>query len=167
MVTQEIQENTKINDGRSDFDFFFGTWKIQNRRLKERLKDCTEWEEFEGRCTCRPVLDGTTNMDEGEFYRESGTVLGMTVRLFDPKSKQWRIYWADNNARILEYPMVGSFNGKHGEFYSQEPFEGRIIICRFLWESISPDKAHWEQAFSTDGGKTWETNWIMNHTRIS
>ena len=165
MVTQDI-ELEKINDGRADFDFFHGTWKIANRRLKERLKNCTEWEEFEGRCTCRPVLDGLTNMDEGEFYRESGTVLGMTVRLFDARSNQWRIYWSDNNVRSLEYPMVGGFNGNVGEFYSQEPFEGRMIFCRFLWKVISPTQASWEQAFSTDGGKTWETNWTMRHTKI-
>jgi hypothetical protein len=154
-----------LNDGRHDFDFYMGSWRIQNRRLKERLKGCTEWEEFEGRSDCHPILGGVGNFDEVSFTRETGVSQGMTLRLFNPKSKQWHIYWADSNNVNLELPMVGGFQGERGEFYAHEPFEGRMVYSRFIWKK-GVDTCHWEQAFSEDGGKTWETNWTMDSTRI-
>ena len=154
-------------DGHRDFDFLVGRWKIHNQRLHERLKGSNDWEEFEGTTVSRSVLGGLGNLDECTMERDAGQLQGMTVRLYDPASQQWSLYWADNvKAGILQTPLIGRFENGRGEFYAQEPFEGQHIFCRFIWSEITPSSCHWEQAFSTDGGKTWETNWIMDFVRI-
>lgn len=161
-MTNESRER----DGRTDFDFLIGSWKIHHRRLKERLKGCTEWEEFEGTVEVRPILGGLGNMDELTMDRVSGRVEAVTVRLYNPVTREWSIYWvADSSPGRLDVPMVGKFNGPRGEFFSQELFEGVHIFNRFIWTVNGPNACRWEQAFSADGGKTWETNWTMNFTR--
>lgn len=153
------------NDGRNDFDFLIGTWKVHHRRLKERLKNSTEWEEFDGETVDRKILNGLGNMDQNILHREMGTIHAISLRLFDPKSKEWSIYWSTNLTGTLDVPMVGGFQDGHGEFYSQEVFEGKHIYTRFIWSKIGANSAQWEQAFSEDGGKTWETNWVMEFER--
>lgn len=154
-------------DGRADFDFYTGIWKVHNRRLRERLKGSQEWEEFEGVSVARKVLGGLGNMDEITLERESGLVRGMTLRLFDPKMRQWSLYWADSvNAWNWHLPQIGAFKDGRGEFYAHEPFEGRHIFSRYIWSGISATSCRWEQAFSADGGRTWETNWIMDSTKL-
>ena len=154
------------NDGRNDFDFLLGTWKVHHRRLKERLKRSTEWEEFEGETVDRKVLNGLGNMDENILRRESGFIHAISLRLFDSKSKEWSIYWSTDLTGTLDVPMIGGFQNGRGEFYSQEVFEGQHIYSRFIWSKITMNSAQWEQAFSEDGGKTWETNWAMEFERI-
>ena len=163
MVANEIET---ISDGREDFDFFIGSWKVRNRRLRERLKGSQDWEEFEGATVCRKILGGLGNFDESVMQRESGAFRGMTLRLFDPVTRQWSLYWADGVNGILGAPMVGEFKDGRGVFYDCEPFEGKRIFSRFVWQTFSPNACRWEQASSTDGGQTWETNWIMDNTRI-
>jgi hypothetical protein len=163
---KQSMTNESHHDGRTDFDFLIGSWNIQHRRLKERLKGCTEWEEFEGTGKVRHILGGLGNMDELTMNRGSGRVQAVTVRLYNPVSAEWSIYWAtDSNPGRLDVPMVGKFDGGRGEFFSQERFEGRHIFSRFIWTVNGPDACHWEQAFSADGGKSWETNWTMTFTR--
>jgi hypothetical protein len=157
---------SKEQDGRNDFDFFIGSWKGYNRRLRERLKGSNDWEEFEGKSVARKILSGMGNIDEVSMDRESGILQGFTLRLFDPKSEQWSIYWADSLRAILLSPMVGSFKNGRGEFYDQEPFESKRIFSRFVWLVNSDTSCRWEQAFSADGGKTWETNWTTDFKRI-
>jgi hypothetical protein len=150
-----------------DFDFLFGRWRVHNRRLKERLAGSNEWIEFEATSVARPVWDGAGNMDEFQALDTPlGEMHGMTLRLFDEKSGQWAIYWADRKIGRLDVPMFGAWKDGVGEFYDQELFQGRMIYVRFLWTNGSPDAARWEQAFSDDGGKTWETNWIMELERL-
>ena len=153
-------------DGSRDFDFLLGSWKVLNRRLLERLKGSTECEEFPSTCHVRPILGGLGNMDEFTLERESGRVLAITVRLYDPISGEWSIYWAASpGPGRFDVPMVGRFVGTRGEFYSQEVFQDRHIFSRFLWTVQGPDACRWEQAYSTDGGRSWETNWTMEFTR--
>lgn len=153
-------------DGRSDFDFLIGSWTVRNRRLKKRLTGCLEWEEFASRCRARPILGGLGNMDEFVLERGSGRVEAITVRLYSPAAREWSIYWAasSGNGRF-DVPMVGRFEGARGEFFSQEVFERRHILARFVWTVTAPDACRWEQAYSADGGKTWETNWTMEFSR--
>jgi hypothetical protein len=153
-------------DSSKDFDFIIGTWEVLNRRLRERLKGSTEWEVFKGKMTARKVLGGTGNLDEVTMDRESGRLDGLTLRLYDPRSQQWSLYWAATNSQDLQIPMVGNFKDGRGEFYAQEKFEGRSIYSRFIWSDITPTSCHWEQAFSEDGGKTWETNWTADFKRV-
>jgi hypothetical protein len=153
-------------DGRTDFDFLIGSWKIQHRRLKERLKGCTEWEEFEGTSEVRHLLGALGNTDELTMGRAPGRVQAVTVRLYNPAAREWSIYWvARSSPGRMDVPMVGKFAGSRGEFFSQELFEGRHIFNRFIWTVDAPGSCRWEQAFSADGGKTWETNWTMDFTR--
>ena len=160
-----MSDERQAHDGRADSDFLIGSWKGHNRRLKERLKGCNEWEEFGSSLTVRKVLGGAGNMDEATMHRESGAPHGLTLRLYDPQARQWRIYWASNLTAALDVPVVGSFKDGRGEFHDQELFEGRAIFCRFVWIVVSQNSCRWEQAFSEDGGKTWETNWTMDYTR--
>ena len=154
------------NDGRNDFDFLIGTWKVHHRALKKRLKGSTDWHEFDGDTVSKKILNGLGNMDENIIHRETGPVHAITLRLFDPKSKEWSIYWSTDLTGTLDVPMIGGFKDGRGEFYSQEVFEGHHIYNRFIWSKITQTSCQWEQAFSSDGGKTWETNWIMEFERL-
>ena len=163
MATDELET---IHDGREDFDFFIGTWKGHQWRLRERLKGSQTWDEFESTSVVQKVLGGLGDIDELVMERESEVFRGVTLRLFNPETRQWSIYWADSSGNGLGAPMVGEFSNGRGLFYDAEPFEGKRIFSRFLWTHDSPDSCHWEQAFSADGGATWETNWKADFTRI-
>ncbi|MBC7813659.1 MAG: DUF1579 domain-containing protein [Burkholderiales bacterium] len=161
-----MQADVNVQDGRLDFDFWMGKWKGFNRRLNGRLKGATEWEEFECTAEARKILNGLGNFDEVTFNRASGKIHGGAMRLFDVATQQWRIYWADGSSGILDVPMVGSFKDGRGTFYAQEMFEGQPIFSRFIWIPKDDNNCRWEQAFSPDGGASWETNWTMDYTRI-
>ncbi len=161
-----MQTEQKKQDGRVDFDFFMGNWTGHNRRLRARLKGSTDWEEFEGTVSAHKILGGLGNFDEVTFNRASGQMQGATLRLFDVETQQWRIYWAGGTQGILEVPMIGAFKNGRGEFFAQELFEGKAIFSRFIWTVFSENTCRWEQAFSPDGGQTWETNWTCDFTRI-
>lgn len=153
-------------DGQHDFDFFFGNWNGHQRRLRERLVGCTEWEEFESTTEARPILGGIGNVDEVTMQRESGIFRGFTVRLYNAETQEWSIYWATEQVTPLGTPQVGRFDGNgRGEFYDFVPFAGGHVYCRFIWTVTGADTCRWEQAFSADGGTTWETNWTMDFTR--
>ncbi|MDP9365473.1 MAG: hypothetical protein M3Q10_14825 [Chloroflexota bacterium] len=152
--------------GARDFDFLHGAWRIVNERLRSRLIGSNDWERFEAEGTCRPILGGLGNVDE---FRPSGPgwegVEVVALRLFDPAAGLWSIYWADNARGVLEPPVLGRFADGVGEFIGDDRHEGRPVRVRFRWSDIGPTAARWEQAFSADGGATWETNWIMRFAR--
>jgi len=154
------------NDGRHDFDFYFGRWHIRNERLRQRLVGCDDWEIFEATQQCRPILGGLGNIDDFVTGWREGFV-GMTLRLFCPQTRQWSIYWAGNNDGVLQPPVLGAFVGGVGTFVGRDQHEGIPVLARFVWSEITPAGAKWEQAFSTDEGRTWESNWIMRMTRIA
>jgi NIPSNAP len=149
-----------------DFDFLFGSWKVHNRYLRGRLRQSTEWMEFDSQSRVEPLLHGFGHLDRYTAVRDGSPFEGITLRLFDPTTGEWSIHWADTaRARTLLPPMVGRFIGGVGEFYGDETVDGKKVLCRFLWTQPSADSARWEQALSDDAGKTWETNWIMTFTR--
>jgi len=152
--------------GQKDFDFFMGNWKVRNRRLKRILQGSDEWYEFDATVTARPVWGGLANVDEFDGEMPSGRIQGMTVRLYDPKTQQWRLYWANAARGVIDEPVIGRFENGRGEFYNDELFEGKQIRVRYVWSKITPTSCQWEQAFSPDVGKTWETNWVMEFTRV-
>lgn len=151
--------------GAHDFDFWIGRWNIRNSRLKQRLVGSTDWEEFDARGEASFLPGGLGNMDiySADAWRPG--FIGLTVRLFDPKTQLWSIYWADNVRHVLDPPVIGAFRDGVGVFEGDDQHEGTPVRIRFVWTHPTPDTARWEQAFSTDGGATWETNWIMNMTR--
>jgi len=168
MTRQEnVMTTTKpLRDGSHDFDFQTGRWRIQNQRLKERLKSCTEWETFEARQEARLLPGGLGNMDDFMTDFWPGFV-GMSLRLYNPRTRTWKIYWASNYIDGFEPPVEGSFD-EHGVgvFEGPQELDGRPILVRFTWSDITRTTARWEQAFSPDEGKTWEKNWIMTMTRV-
>ena len=149
----------------SDFDFWFGTWRVHNRRLVERLAGSDEWEEFPATVVARPLLDGVANEDEFRTDHAGGFI-GMSFRFFDPERERWSIYWADSRRPgELDPPVFGGFSGDVGVFEGEDIFRGRPILVRFTWSGVTTPTPRWEQAFSDDGGRTWETNWIMDFAR--
>ncbi|HEX6536443.1 MAG TPA: hypothetical protein VF041_17765 [Gemmatimonadaceae bacterium] len=153
-------------DGLHDFDLLHGTWRVHNRRLRDPLTGSTEWYEFDGHVTERPVLGGQGNLEEYEAtLPDGGAIRAVALRLYQPKTRRWTIHWSNAATGTLDAPMTGTFRDGRGVFYGQEDYQGRMILLRFHWTSGGPDAARWEQAFSADGGRTWETNWIMELTR--
>jgi hypothetical protein len=152
-------------DGRRDFDFLHGTWRVRNRRLRRVLSGSNDWYEFDGTTVERSVWDGQANLEEYDAVSPSGRIRGLALRLYDPSARQWTIHWSSSATGRLDHPMVGEFRDGRGEFGGRDEIEGRTIATRFIWTSSSPNACRWEQAFSADGGATWETNWIMEFTR--
>ena len=124
-----------------------------------------QWDEFRGVSEVHTILGGLGNFDEVTLDMPDGPVQGVTLRLFDPQTRLWSIYWSSSTRSVLDTPMVGCFEHGRGEFYDREIFEGRSIFSRFIWTSSGADACRWEQAFSADGGRTWETNWTADFTR--
>jgi BNR/Asp-box repeat len=154
--------------GQHGFDFEIGTWKIHLSRLQDRLAGSKTWVKFDGTSVTRKVLDGRANLEEFEADSSTGHIEGLTLRLYNPQTHQWRIYWANSQDPDLGQPiqpMVGEFKNGQGEFYDQELWKGRAVYVRFIWSEIMPNSAHFEQSYSDDGGKTWEVNWITDQTR--
>jgi hypothetical protein len=151
----------------SDFDFLVGSWKVRHRRLKERLKGCTEWEEFPGTTTLRPIMGGAANVDDNVIELPSGTYRAASVRTYDAATGQWAIWWIDGRLPHgpLDPGMRGRFEHGVGTFFADETIDGRPVRVRFLWSHITATSARWQQAFSADGGANWETNWVMDFER--
>jgi hypothetical protein len=146
-----------------DFDFIFGSWRVEHRRLTARLADCESWEEFDGTCTARPILDGLGNVDDNVVNLPSGSYRAASVRSFDAATGTWAIWWLDGrNPHIIDVPVVGGFENGNGAFYANEVFNGKPIVVRFRWHDTDKPVPRWDQAFSPDDGQTWELNWKMN-----
>lgn len=152
-------------DGAHDFDFLFATFHVANRVLEKRLVGSTEWTTFEATNTARPLLGGLGNIDEYRPKTWRPGYVGSALRLFNPKTKRWSIYWMDSKRGVIDPPVIGAFRDNVGIFEGEDEWGGRPIRVRFTWTRLSPNAARWEQAFSADEGKTWETNWIMEMTR--
>ena len=150
-------------DGRHDFDFLNGNWTIRNRRLLQRLAGSDEWETFDATSSCHPILGGMGNEDEFLSPHRPGFI-GMSLRFFDPATRLWSIYWIDNKMGVLQPPVVGRIVDGAGVFDGPDTFDGKPIVVRYAWSKTNTPNPRWEQAFSTDNGKTWETNWVMDFT---
>ena len=152
--------------GVNAFDFLVGTWKVHHRRLKRRLAGDESWVEFGGHSCMRTILGGLGNIDENVVGLPDGAYEAFTLRLFDASLQRWSIWWVDGRNPAMEPPVHGSFTDGVGSFFGDDVFEGRPIVVRFVWSEITPGSARWEQALSEDGGRTWETNWVMHFERL-
>jgi len=156
-------------DGRHDFDFEVGTWKAHVRKLVHPLSGSAEWDDFDGTVVTRsmPMLEG---WNESEMTVDSPTTRNhiaiLAVRLYNPALQQWSIYGSSLKTGTFDPPMIGQFSNKRGVLFSQDTWLGRSIYVRFVWQDLNPDRTHLEQAFSQDGGATWETNWIYDGYRV-
>jgi hypothetical protein len=153
------------NSAHKDFDFLAGKWKVHNRKLKSRLSGCSEWIEFEAQVECRLILNGYGNTDSFQTTVDGRLWEGMSLRLFNPKTGLWSIYWANCETVVLDVPQVGSFEDKIGCFYARDTYEEKEIIVQFRWDASNPNAPVWSQAFSPDNGQSWEWNWYMTFHR--
>jgi hypothetical protein len=166
----ELQITASAASSASDFDFLVGKWKMHNRRLNKRLEGCQEWTEFESTDENSKILSGTADIDtysttampgqEGKLFE------GVTLRLFNPKTRLWSLYWVASNVGVLDPPVVGSFENGVGHFFTRDTFQGKPIIMMFRWDARDKNRPVWSQAFSPDNGKTWEWNWYNVSERI-
>jgi hypothetical protein len=149
-----------------DFDFLIGRWNVRHSKLRKRLAGSTDWDEFAGTCVNWPLLGGQGNVDDNLLHAPGGAYRGVGVRSFDPASGLWSIWWLDSrDPARMDVPVRGGFSEGVGTFVAEDMFEGRPIRMRFEWSRITPTTAHWEQAFSPDGGASWEVNWRMEFAR--
>jgi len=152
-------------DGQHDFDFIFGRWKIHLKRRVPAANGASTWAEFDGNGQYRKVWDGRANLNDFEADGPSGHIEGLTLRTYNPKTHQWSLYWASSRDGILAEPQIGQFRNGVGEFYAQDKIDGKSVLVRYVWSRITANSVHFEQAFSDDGGKTWDLNWISDMVR--
>jgi hypothetical protein len=153
-------------DGQHDFDFEIGTWKTHLKFLVHPLSGATTWTEYDGTSVVRKVWNGRANLVELKADGPGGHFEGLNLRLYNPQSHQWSLNFANRSDGTLTQPTIGEFKNGRGEFFDQETVNGRAIYVRFVISDITPDSCRFEQAFSDDGGKTWEVNWIATDTRV-
>jgi hypothetical protein len=152
----------------ADFDFVIGRWRVRHRRLRSRLNGCTEWIEFDGTTTTSKILGGRGNVEDNVLGFPDGDVKAAALRSFDPETRTWAIWWLDGRwPHTLDVPVVGNFVDGIGTFFANDTFEGEPITIRFIWKTNEGRNPTWEQAFSADGGVTWETNWTMEFARVA
>ena len=159
-------ETRAERDGRRDFDWEIGTWKTELKRRLRPLTGSDEWVEYQGTSRVRKIWDGRANLVELDVQGPAGRIEGLSLRLYNPQSRQWSLNFANSAGGTMTPPTIGEFDDGRGEFFAQETLNGRAILVRFLISDITPTSARFEQAFSDDGGKTWETNWIATDTRV-
>jgi hypothetical protein len=154
-----------VHDGAHDFDFNLGTWKTHVSRLVHPLSGSSDWAQYDGTSIVRPVWNGKASLFELEVTGPAGRIEGVGLRLYDAQARQWNLNWTNSTAAKLDGSMIGEFSGGRGVFYGQDTFDGRVILVRNSFSNIKANSSQFEQAFSKDYGKTWETNWIMTFDR--
>ena len=158
---------TAVIDHAHDFDFLVGKWRVHHRRLKARLAGNHDWVEFEGTSQLWLTIDGHGTVDDNFIDLPGDPYYAMGTRGYDPKTQTWAIWWLDGrNPHEIEPPVMGNFQNGVGTFEGDDTFNGKPIKVRFVWSQVTANSAHWEQAFSPDGGKSWEINWVMDLTRV-
>src|SRR5262245_24933685 len=161
----EPEQSLKRRDGQHDFDFHFGTWKTHVSRLVHPLTASKQWVEYDGTSVVSKVWNGRASLFELDVSGPAGHIEGIGLRLYNPEAHQWSLNWANNSEGAINKPMIGEFKDGRGEFFDQEELNGRMILARNGFSDITPNSSRFEQAFSADGGKNWETNWRMTFTR--
>jgi hypothetical protein len=164
-VAVPAQVSSAARDGQRDFDFEIGAWKTHLKRRLKPLTGSNEWVEYDGTTIVRKIWNGRANLVELDVSGSAGRIVGVSLRLYNPDSRQWSLNFSNVDGGTLSPPTIGEFRNGRGEFFSQETLNGRAILVRFVISDITPRSCHFEQAFSDDGGKTWEVNWIATDTR--
>lgn len=148
-----------------DFDYLIGKWTLKHRKLKSRFTHSDEWEEFDTVVEDFSILEGMGNMDIGRAVIDGQPWEGRTIRIFDPKTRLWRLHWIASSMGVMDPPVVGSFENGIGHFFTKDKFKGKPIIMMFRWDARNKEFPIWSQAFSPDNGKTWEWNWVNRSER--
>ncbi len=168
-TTSKAEETkaTKPQEGQRDFDFEIGSWKTHLKRRIRPLTGSNTWVEYNGMTIVRKVWNGNANLVELDVSGPVGRIEGLSLRLYNPDSRQWSLNFSNSATGTLSPPSIGEFKNGRGEFYGQESLSGRAIFVRFVIECTDVNTCRFEQAFSDDGGKSWEVNWIAIDSRIA
>lgn len=166
-IKTRTSQTIENRDGQHDFDFSIGTWKTELSLLVNPLTDSTKWVEYEGTSIVKKIWGGRANLVELEVDGPLGPIVGLSLRLYNPQSRQWSLNYSNVKSGTMSPPVIGQFQNGNGEFFGQETRNGRIIFVKFVVSKIAQDKWKYEQSFSDDGGKTWEVNWIAIDTLLS
>ena len=171
LAATELPPPSKAPDnwsGVHDFDFLAGSWRVHHHVLKERLVGSHDWFDYDGTCHAWLVMDGHGNVDDNVLNKPTGTYRAVTIRAYDPKTGQWGIWWLDGRDPLgnLDPAVKGRFVNGVGTFYANDTLRGKPVLVRIQFSHITHTSIHWEQAFSGDGGKTWEVNWISDFQRV-
>jgi len=161
------QQTPAERDGQHDFDPLIGKWKYHLKRRLHPLTGSSTWVESDGTGACFKIWDGRAQLDTIVVDGPTGHIEGLTLRTYNPQSRQWRLYWANSKNGIIDPPQIGEFKNGRGEFFAQDTINGRTVLIRYVWTDMTTNSPHFEQSFSDDGGKTWEVNWITDQTRVS
>jgi hypothetical protein len=156
----------EVRDGQKDFDWEIGSWKTYLKRRLRPLTGSNEWVEYNGTSIVKPILNGRANVVELDVRGPAGRIEGLSLRLFNPDARQWSLNFSSIRSGTLTAPVIGEFKNGRGEFFGADTLAGRAILVRFVIFDVTPTSAKFEQAFSNDGGKTWEVNWIAADTRM-
>jgi hypothetical protein len=165
-ATDNRPQPPAARDGQHDFDWEIGSWKTHLKRRLRPLTGSNEWIEYDGTTVVRKIWNGRANLVELDVQGPAGRIEAASWRLYNPESRQWSLNFSNARTGTLSPPTIGEFKDGRGEFHSAETLNGRAILVRFVISDITADSAHFEQSFSDDGGKTWETNWIADDTRV-
>ena len=165
--TPAVRPPASTRDGSHDFDFEIGTWNTHLRRLTHPLSGSTTWAQYDGSTVVRKVWNGAANLVELEVSGPAGHIGALSLRLYDPAARQWNLNFANRAVGQMSLPpTVGAFKDGRGEFFDEEEFNGRKILVRFVIFDITATSCRFEQAYSDDGGKTWEVNWVATDIRV-
>ena len=157
-----------VRDGHADWAFLYGTWKTHYRRLRHILANDHTWYDCYGSSVVRPFWNGSANLEDGDLRCPKQYIHGMTMRLYSFSTHQWSLYWGTQRTGLAMPPQVGHFTASGvGDFFSDDTWQGKPVVVRYRWRMLERDRPYFEQAFSTDHGKTWETNWTTVYTRVS
>jgi len=165
-ASREQATQREVGGAPHDWNWLVGSWKVHHRRLKARLVGSREWEEFDGTLVNWTTMGGAGNVGDNVMERPGATIRGVGIRAFDAKSGQWLVWWLNASDPDIAPPMRGRFEGGIGTFFGDDTLNGKPILVRVRWSRITRTSAHWEQAFSPDGGTTWEVNWTSDFSRI-
>jgi len=161
-------QRSAAHDGQHDFDFELGAWKFRVRKLANALSGGHRWVELDGTTKTCKLWNGRAQIEQMEVSGAGQSIEGMTLRLYDPQTRQWSLYWATSKGGTIGGPPnIGEFRNGIGEFYADDTYEGRHVLIRYVWSRITPDSAHFEQSLSDDGGRTWVANWVTDQWRVA
>jgi hypothetical protein len=166
-ATASAAESLNAEQGRRDFEPLLGHWDYRLKRRLKPLTGSTQWIELTGNGNCTPLWHGRAQLDTLNVESSTTHIEGLTLRLFNPKTHEWRLYWANSKDGVVAAPQVGQFKARHGEFYAQDTFDDKSIFVKFDWSALDSSSPHFEQSFSGDGGKNWEVNWVTDQTRTA
>lgn len=155
------------NDGQRDFDFELGSWTTKLSRLDRPLSGSKTWLTYGGTTVVRGIMDGRANVVELSVAGPAGRIEGLSLRLYHPQSREWSLHFSNIRDGELAPPVTGRFTNGRGEFYGDDTFNGHPIRVRFVISRAAENSWRFEQAFSADGGKTWEVNWIAVDTKTN